>query len=61
MADDPSRTHREGESISLQQGYELRHWCRVLRCTENELREAVKAVGNSEERVREFLSGRETS
>jgi hypothetical protein len=55
MADQPSRINRESEPISLQQGYEVRHWCKVLGCTEDELRAAVKAVGTSAERVREFL------
>ena len=55
MADHPGRTHRQSEPISLQQGYEVRHWCKVLGCSENDLRAAVKAVGNSAERVREFL------
>ena len=28
MAEDPNPTHHEREPISLQQGYEIRHWVR---------------------------------
>ena len=61
MAEDPNPTHHEREPISLQQGYEIRHWCKVLGCTEKDLRAAVEVVGNSATRVREFLQGRPSS
>ena len=41
--------------ISLQEDYEVRDWAMSLGCTEDELRAAVKAVGNSADKVREYL------
>ncbi|RZL87245.1 MAG: DUF3606 domain-containing protein [Variovorax sp.] len=35
--------------------HEVRSWTESLKCTEEELRAAVKAVGNSAEKVREYL------
>lgn len=42
--------------ISLEQDYEVRDWCKSLNCTEQELRSAVKSVGNSARDVREHLA-----
>jgi hypothetical protein len=55
MPDDTSKTGSDRKLISLEQDYEVRDWAKSLGCTEDELRAAVKAVGNSADRVREHL------
>ena len=55
MSDDESKTGQDRKLISLTEDYEVRDWCKSLNCTEQELRAAVKAVGNSAEKVRAFL------
>lgn len=55
MPDDTSKTGSDRKLISLEQDYELRDWTKSLGCTEEQLRAAVKAVGNSAEKVREYL------
>lgn len=46
MADDTTGTGYERKFISLEQDHEIRERAMSLGCTEEELREAVKAVGN---------------
>ncbi len=55
MSDTPKGTSQDRKLIALTQDYEVRDWCKSLGCTEAELRAAVAAVGNSAEKVREFL------
>lgn len=55
MSDNPSKTGADRRLISLSQDYEVRDWTQSLRCTEDELRRAVAAVGNSADKVREYL------
>jgi hypothetical protein len=47
------------KQISLDQPHEVRLWCISLRCTSAELREAVRWVGNSPDKVRAFFKGRQ--
>jgi hypothetical protein len=56
MSDDPRKTALDRKLISLREDYEVRNWMKSLNCTENQLRRAVQAVGNSAEKVREYLS-----
>jgi hypothetical protein len=56
MSDDKSKTGADRKLISLEQAHELRDWTRSLGCTEQQLRDAVKAVGNSAEAVRRYLA-----
>jgi hypothetical protein len=56
MSDNPNKTGLDRKLISLEEDYEVRDWTTSLGCTPGELREAVKAVGNSAEKVREYLS-----
>jgi hypothetical protein len=49
----PGRPDRD--RINLEQDYEVRDWTRSLGVTENELRKAVQAVGNTASKVREYL------
>jgi hypothetical protein len=58
MPDDPKKTGADRKLISLEQAHELRDWTQSLNCTEAQLREAVKAVGNSAEAVRQYLRGK---
>ena len=36
---------KQPDQISLEKDYEVRHWMRVLHCTEDELYTAVRRVG----------------
>ena len=56
MPDDTSWTGRDRKFISLEQDFEIRDWAMTLACTEDELRAAVKAVGDSSDAVRKYLS-----
>ncbi|MDN6888320.1 DUF3606 domain-containing protein [Variovorax sp. CAN2819] len=56
MSDDTKKTGLDRKLISLEEDYEVRDWTKSLGCTPAELREAVKAVGNSAEKVREYLA-----
>ena len=56
MTDNTNQTGLDRKLISLDQDYEVRDWTKSLNCTEDELRAAVKAVGNSADKVREYLA-----
>ena len=58
MADDTTKTAQDRKLISLKEDYEVRDWCRSLGCTPEQLRTAVKAVGNSADAVRQYLDKR---
>ncbi|GKT24734.1 MULTISPECIES: DUF3606 domain-containing protein [Comamonadaceae] len=58
MPDDATKTAEDRRLISLSEDYEIRDWMRSLNCTEEELRAAVKAVGNSAQAVRSYLANR---
>ena len=55
MADDPKKTGLDRKLIALNEPHEVLSWTESLGCTEAQLRDAVKAVGNSAEAVRVFL------
>jgi len=44
--------------VNLSDPHAVRHWCKELACTPNELREAVIAAGHAVEDVRKFLRQR---
>lgn len=46
------------DRIGLTEDYEVRDWTRSLGVSEQELREAVDAVGNSADAVRAYLGGK---
>jgi len=50
------RSSQDRKLISLQQDYEVRDWAKSLGCTEQQLRNAVAAVGPSVSKVRIYLS-----
>ncbi len=56
MSDNTMETVHDRNFISLNEHYEVRDWTNSLGVTETELREAVAAVGNSADRVREYLA-----
>ena len=56
MPDDTGKPGSDRNFISLEQYYEVRDWAKSLGCTPEQLRAAVKAVGNSTDAVREYLS-----
>ena len=55
MSDDKQQTAQDRNLISLKEDYDRRDWAKSMGCTEDELRAAVAAVGNSAEKVREHL------
>jgi hypothetical protein len=58
MSDNTKQTGLDRKLISLEEDYEVRDWSKSLGCTPDELRAAVKAVGNSAEKVRDYLAGK---
>lgn len=57
MADNPQqRGSPDRDRISLEQEHEVRYWTKTLNVSVERLRDAVKAVGHSADRVRDFLS-----
>jgi len=55
MSDDKAKTGHDRKLINLNESYEVRAWTQSLGVTEEELRRAVAAVGNSADKVREYL------
>ena len=59
MADDKNSIGSpDRDRISLSEDYEVRDWTKSLGVSEDELREAVDAVGNSADKVSEYLKGK---
>lgn len=62
MSDDKSKSHgQDRERINVHQEYELRDWSRSLNTTPERLKEAVQAVGDRADKVREYLGERDKS
>jgi hypothetical protein len=60
MADDTSnRGNADRSRISTTQPHEVAYWTKALGVTEAELQSAVKAVGNSADKVRAHLGKRQ--
>jgi hypothetical protein len=55
MTDDPKKTGLDRKLIAQNEPHEVLSWTKSLGCTEAQLREAVRAVGNSAEAVRVYL------
>lgn len=56
MADDKNKSGgQDRERINVNQDYELRDWAKSLATTPERLKEAVQAVGDRADKVREFL------
>ena len=59
MSDDlANRGPQDRARISLTEEHEVRYWTQALGVDKARLAAAVKAVGNSADRVREHLKGR---
>ena len=60
MPDDKSRSQGQArERINVHQDYELRDWAKSLNTTPDRIKEAVQAVGDRADNVREYLGQRE--
>jgi hypothetical protein len=49
---------RDKSAISLLEDWEVKYWTTALGCSVMDLKAAVKAVGHSTEKVREYLEKR---
>jgi len=59
MSDDLSNKGPADRSrINVNEDYELKYWAKALAASELEIREAVKAVGPSAEKVRALLESK---
>lgn len=53
---DTSRRHRpDSERINTREQYEINYWSKTLQVSPEDLLAAVKAVGDSEQKVRQYL------
>ena len=56
MADDKTKTGGQDRArINVNEDYELRDWANSLNTTPERIKEAVQAVGDRAEKVREYL------
>jgi hypothetical protein len=56
MSDDKSKSQgQDRQRINIHQDYELRDWAKSLNTTPDRIKEAVQAVGDRAEKVREYL------
>jgi hypothetical protein len=56
MSDDKTKSGgQDRERINVHQDYELRDWAKSLNTTPDRLKEAVQAVGDRADKVREYL------
>ena len=59
MSDDlKQRGGTDRQRINVNQDYELRDWAKSLNTTPEKIKEAVQAVGDRADKVREYLSER---
>jgi hypothetical protein len=57
MSDDKSNAQgQDRQRINVNQDYELRDWAKSLNTTPERIKEAVQAVGDRADKVREYLS-----
>jgi len=56
MSDDKTKAHgQDRERININEDYELRDWAKSLQTTPERVKEAVQAVGDRADKVREYL------
>lgn len=56
MPDDKTKRHpHDGKRIDVNDPAEVRNWCKIFDVSESRLREAVRKVGTSSTKVREYL------
>jgi hypothetical protein len=57
MSDDKTKSGgQDRERINVHQDYELRDWAKSMNTTPERIKEAVQAVGDRADKVREYLS-----
>jgi hypothetical protein len=57
MSDDKNKSGgQDRQRINVHQDYELRDWAKSLNTTPERIKEAVQAVGDRAEKVREYLN-----
>jgi hypothetical protein len=62
MSDNRSKSHgQDRERINVNQEYELRDWAKSLNTTPERVKEAVQAVGDRADKVKEYLGERAKS
>lgn len=60
MPDSTDKSHgQDRQRINVNQDYELRDWAKSLNTTPERVKEAVQAVGDRADKVREYLGQRE--
>ena len=60
MSDDTNKTGgQDRQRINVNQEYELRDWAKSMNTTPEKLKEAVQAVGDRADKVRDYLGQRE--
>jgi hypothetical protein len=58
MSDDlKNRGPADRSRVNVNEDWERRYWCKEFGCTEQQLRDAVKAVGVMADKVRSHLRG----
>jgi hypothetical protein len=56
MSDDKQKSGgQDRQRINIHQDYELRDWAKSMNTTPDRIKEAVQAVGDRAEKVREYL------
>ena len=59
MSDDLSkRGPQDRNRVNVNEEWERKYWCKEFGCTEQQLRDAVKAVGVMVDKVRAYLKQR---
>jgi hypothetical protein len=59
MSDDTTKSQgQDRQRINVNQEYELRDWAKSLNTTPERVKEAVQAVGDRADKVREYLGER---
>jgi hypothetical protein len=60
MSDDKTRSSgQDRERINVHQEYELRDWAKSMATTPERIKEAVQAVGDRADKVKEYLGDRD--
>jgi hypothetical protein len=58
MSETTQGRNQDRGKINLHEDYEVRYWTQTLGVSKEQLAQAVKEVGNSADRVREYFSTR---
>jgi hypothetical protein len=62
MADDKSKSGgQDRDRINVHQDYELKNWAKTMNTTPERVKEAVKAVGDRADEVREYIESKPTT